>query len=95
MFPHQFRKFSLELLALSIVVLPQTLLLEQFRLLFLLILHFEDVLVVVLPTHHPPEDLVLGGSGLGLGNLGEDQWLFGLSLGVVDRLDDFVGVHSL
>lgn len=95
MFPHQFRKFCLKLLALSIVVLSQTLLLKQLGLLLLLILHLEDVLVIVLPTHYPSEDLIFGGSGLCLGNLGEDEWFFGLSLGVVDRLDDFVGVHSL
>ena len=95
MFPHQIRQFSLQLLALSVVVLPQTLLLKQFGLLLLLILHLEDVLVIVLAAHHPSEDLVFGGSGLGLGNLGEDEWFLGLSLGVVDGLDDFVGVHSL
>ena len=77
------------------MVLPQTLLLKQFCLFFLLILHLEDVLVIVLAADHPSEDLIFCGGGLCLGDLGEDEWFFGFSFGVVDGLDDFVGVHSL
>ena len=90
------RYFQLHLFTFTLAQLLESLLLDvHFDLLLLLIFYLEYVLLVVLAASPTHEDLVLGGSGLGLCYFREDEGLSRLFAGVVDRVYHLLRVHSL
>lgn len=83
---------SLKLLALAVSRLMQPLLLDiHFDFLSLLVLDFEDVLMVIFAVGSSRETLILG--GVGFGYLGESKRFAAFGFGVVDGVDQLFRVH--
>lgn len=61
--------------------------------LLLIVLEFEDVLLIVFAAGGADEDFVGRGGCFLLAELGEKDGLLALLFGIVDRINDVFGVH--